>query len=196
MIIGHVGFALGVSRWWDRVPMGWLMAASFAPDLWRLVLAAMGMGWQSTNFLSHALPASAVLVVAVALAGWIVLRNTTHAVVLGAMVVSHPLLDMISGSKAMWAGRWVGLNLQSFQQLELLIEAMIVLVGWKLVWRRYGAGRSTRFAVPAMLIVFQAVVMAGGISQRPYLYRCLAYPMGPCTDDTWLTKRWNMSPIW
>ncbi len=196
MIIGHVGLALGVSRWWDRIPIVWLIAASFVPDLWRLVLAAAGMGWQSSNFLSHALPASGVLVAATVLVGRLLLRNTTHAVVLGAMVVAHLLLDMISGSKAMWSGHWVGLNLQTFQQLEFLIEAILVLVGWKLVWRRYGAGRSTRVAVPAMLVAFQAMVMAGGISQRPYVFRCLAYPMGACTDDTWLTKRWNITPMW
>ena len=196
MIIGHIGVALGAKRVWPRLPLGLLLAATFAPDLWREVLAAFGLHWRLTNLYSHALPWSLVLAVVVGAATWMLRRDRAAGMAAAGLVASHILLDMISGDKPLWEGNTVGLAVQNFQQLELLIEALLLLTGWKLVWRLYGSGRSTRWALPAMLVAFQAAYLLGGMSQRPYQTRCLAYPMGPCTDTSWLTMKWNTTPFW
>ncbi len=196
MIIGHIGVALCAKRAWPRLPIALLLGASFAPDLWREVLAAVGLHWRLTNLYSHALPWSLALALLAGALTWAVRRDRTAGIVVAALVATHVMLDMISGDKPLWAGNTVGLNVEHFQQLELLIESALVLTGWKLVWRVYGSGRSARWALPAMLIAFQAAYLVGTLTQRPYKTRCLAWPMGPCTDTSWLTLKWNTTPFW
>lgn len=196
MIIGHIGVALGAKRAWPRLPLILLLGSTFAPDLWREVLAAAGLHWRLTNLYSHALPWSLALALLAGGLAWLVRRDRTAGMVVAGLVASHILLDMISGDKPLWSGNTVGLAVQNFQQLELVIEATLLLVGWKLVWRMYGTGRSARWALPVMLIVFQAGYLLGAISQRPYLTRCLAWPMGPCSDTSWLTMKWDTPPFW
>ena len=196
MIIGHIGVTFAAKRAWPRLPLGILLGASYAPDLWRGVLAAAGLHWRLTNLYSHALPWSLVLALVLGAFTWVTRRDRTAGLVVVALVTSHILLDMISGDKPLWEGNAVGLGVQDFQQLELLIESVLVLVGWKLVWPMYGSGRSARWALPTMLIVFQAAYLMGTISQRPYKTRCLAWPMGACTDSSWLTLKWNTPPFW
>jgi hypothetical protein len=81
-------------------------------------------------------------------------------------------------------------------QAELLVEAALLLVGWRLLRRVEMPRWMSHRWLPTVLIAIQAVILIGSISQRPYATRCLASPLGACTNDTWITKRWQTTPFW
>ena len=196
MIIGHIGVALAAKWRWPRIPLVAILAATFAPDILRLALAATGLNFQATNLYSHALPWCVLLAVATATLAWSTLHDRTAALVLGVIVLSHVALDAVSGHKPLWRNGPVGLDTGSFAQLELVVEAALVIAGWMLLRRVRAPRWATRRAVPLLLIVVQMISALGSISQRPYNSRCLAYPMGACTDDSPLTRRWETTPFW
>lgn len=196
MIIGHIGVALAAKRRWQRVALGALLVATFAPDLLRLAFAAAGIEWQRANFWSHALPWSALLAIAAALAAWNALHDRTAALLVAVVVLSHIALDYVSGHKPLWRNGPLGLDYGSFEQLELVIEASLLLAGWYLLKRAGGPRWATHWAVPVVLVIVQAVNLAGSISQRPYRSRCLAYPIAECTEGSWATTKWDTQPFW
>ncbi|MEO5816864.1 MAG: hypothetical protein ABIT20_16450 [Gemmatimonadaceae bacterium] len=196
MIIGHIGVAFAATSRWRRVPLFALLVATFAPDIQRELLAALGLSLQQTNLYSHALPWSAALALGAGALTWAALRDRTSVLVVMAVVLSHVALDMISGSKPLWSNGPEGVNLGRVEQVELLVETTLLLVGWRL-WRRdTKRGWMTHRWVPTLLVAIQAVVLIGSISQRPYATRCLASPLGTCTGDTWITTRWETTPFW
>ena len=198
MIIGHIGVAYAAKGRWPRIPLGALLVATFAPDILREVFASAGLGWRQTNLYSHGLPWCLILAVAVGLLAWKALadRTRTAGAVIAGLVSVHIALDLISGNKDMGPGGPVGLYVESFQQLELVIEGGLVLVGWWLMRRAVAPRWATHWAMPVLLIVLEATYLAGGLSQRPYRTRCLASPMAECTDRSWLTMKWTSRPFW
>lgn len=198
MIIGHIGVAFAAKGRWPLVPLGALLVATLAPDFLREVFALAGFGWRQTNLYSHGVPWSVILAAAAGLLAWkaFAARTRTAGVVVAGLVVAHIALDLISGHKDMGPGAPVGLYVESFQQLELVIESGLVLVGWR-VMRRGGAPRwATHWGMPALLILLETTYLAGTMSLRPYSTRCLASPVAACTDGSWLTMKWNTRPFW
>src|ERR1700737_3102082 len=104
MIIGHIGVALAAKWRWPRTPLGALLVASLAPDILRAILAAAGLRWQQTNFYSHALPWILILAVVAGGLAWKALHDRTAGLVVGAVVVSHIVLDLISSDKPLVRG--------------------------------------------------------------------------------------------
>ena len=149
MIIGHIGVAYAAKARWPRLPLGAVLAASFAPDVLREVFASAALDWRLTNLYSHGLPwclllaAAAGLIARKALAD----RGSAAAWVIAGLVVAHVGCDLISGSKDMGPGGPVGLDTESFQQLELLLESGLMLaVGCYCIGRsRPGARRTGPF---------------------------------------------------
>jgi hypothetical protein len=180
MIIGHLGVALGARRFARSAPIGWLLAATFAPDVWRVVLADSKYGWWHANMYSHALPWSAIIAVVLASTAWLVLRDGVAAMIVLVIVGSHVGLDLISGWKPLWIGGPHGLDLQHVEQAELLLESAIAWIGWRLARR----DRLPRWmASPAFVIALVAIQSAYGISYfraRPAETRCVMYPFAPC----------------
>ena len=161
-------------------PLAWLVVATFAPDLWRLVLSATRYGpWQSNTY-SHALPWSAMLAVVLASLAWLVLRDGPASLVVGILVASHVGLDMISGWKPLWLGGPVGLDLQHVEQAEFLVEATLAWLGWRLLPRSTSPHwLSTKTALVVMLAT-QFAYLANTYNARPDYKRCLVYPFAPC----------------
>ncbi|MEO8338003.1 MAG: hypothetical protein ABI664_23720 [bacterium] len=180
MIIGHLGVAFAAKRRWQRAPMGWLIGASFAPDIWRLVLAGSGYLWWPSNTLSHALPWSAVMAVVLGAVAWLTLRDGAAALLVSLLVASHIALDMVSGWKPLWIGGPSGLNVQRVEQMEFILEAFLAWVGWLLLrgTRRPG-WLSTKTALLLMVVV-QAAYLDRAYTARPQATRCLTYPVVPC----------------
>jgi hypothetical protein len=162
----------------------------------RAPFLAAGFPWQQANFFTHALPWSLLLAVAAAVLAWTMLHDRTAGLVVFALVLSHIALDMISGNKALWRSGPTGIDLGSFEHLELVIEAGLLLAGWALLRRAKQPRWAAHWSVPVVLIVFQTISLLGSVSRRPYATRCLAYPVGPCTDASWITQRWNTTPFW
>lgn len=196
MIIGHIGVALATRSQWRRIPLAALLLATFAPDLLRELLAVFLLPLKQTNLYSHALPWSVLLAFVAATVALAVMRDRTSAVVVFGVVLSHIALDMISGNKPLWNSGPEGIDLGHVEQAELLVETVLLLSGWYLLRRVATPAWTRNWAVPAFLIVLQAVALLGSISQRPYATRCLASPLGACTDNTWITKRWATTPFW
>ncbi len=181
MIIGHVGVALAAKGRWRSASLGWLLTASFAPDIWRAILGAHGYPlWEST-VLSHILPAVLVLAVVLASLAWLVMRQGTTAILVAVLVLSHVALDFVSGWKPLWVGGPTGLDLQHVEQLELLLEAAICWAGWRMLPRQ---GVHRAFTHPA----FMVLLLAGEIAYlsntwllRPPDMQCVMYPVAPCS---------------
>jgi hypothetical protein len=180
MIIGHLGLAYAARARWPRASLGWLLVATMAPDLLRIVLDVFGADPWTGNQYSHLLPWSLLLAAAVALLALAVRRDVTSAVVIGALVLSHVALDMVSGNKPLWVGGPVGLNLQRYQQLEFVIEAAFLVTGWYLLRRREPRTLITRRGVLAMLLLVEGVYLTRSLIGRPYATRCIEYPLQPC----------------
>ena len=196
MIIGHVGVAFAAKWRWRRIPLGALLVATFAPDILRALLAAFLMPLDRANLYSHGLPWSALLAVGAGALAWAALRERTAFFVVFGVVLSHVALDMISGNKPLWSNGPNGIGVGHVEQVEFIVEAALLLVGWRLMRRIEMPSWTKQRWLPAVLIAMQGLLLLGSISQRPYATRCLASPLGACTDDTWITKRWLTTPFW
>ena len=195
MIIGHIGVAFA-ARWRWRIPLGALLVATFAPDLLREVFAAAGFPWRETNLYSHALPWSAILAAAAGAVAWKALEDRTAGTVIFATVLSHIALDMISGNKPLWRNGPTGRGLERVEQVELILEAGLMLAGWYLLRRTRQPRWAVHWSLPLFLIAFQTADLLGSISRRPYNTRCLASPLGRCTGGSVIARRWNTTPFW
>jgi hypothetical protein len=180
MLIGHLGLAYAARARWRDIPVAWLAAATFAPDLARLTLQAAGVDRWDLNLYTHLLPWSLLLAGALALLAWSVGHNARWAIVIGALVLSHIGLDMISGHKPLWIGGPMGLDVQRYQQLEFVIEAALLVVGWRLLRRAEQGTQLARRSVLAALLVVEAVYLGKSLLDRPYATRCIEYPVQPC----------------
>jgi hypothetical protein len=189
MIVGHLGLAYAARARWRQIPFAWLVAATLAPDLARLALDAVGVDRWFRNEYTHLLPWSLLLAVGFALVAWLARRDAVSALVVGALVLSHVALDMVSGRKPLWVGGPVGLDVQRYQQIELLIEAALLVAGWRLLRRREPALLATRRTVLAALLLMETAYLAKALHDRPYATRCIEYPLQPC----WI-RRGDRSP--
>ena len=180
MIIGHLGVAFGARARWPRLSVWWLLVATMAPDLVRAALLAGGVSrWQANQY-SHALPWSGLLALALGLLALAATRNPHAAVVTVIVVCSHIVLDALSGQKAIWDGSPPGLNLQRYNQLELVIEAAITWWGWRVLRRSPSPTWLARRSVLAALLLFEAGFQAWSLEQRPYATRCWVWPLESC----------------
>jgi hypothetical protein len=182
MIIGHLGVAFATRAKWPRVSIYWLLVATMAPDLFRAALAADGMSMWATTRYSHLLPYSAVLALALGVVALASFRSWHAGVITVAVVLSHILLDSISGQKALWDGGPAGLNAQRYQQLELVIEAAICWGGWRLLRRSASPTWLSRRSVLAVLLMFEVGFQAWSLNQRPYATRCWVWPLVSCWE--------------
>lgn len=185
MLIGHLGVAYAARARWRLAPTAWLLAATMAPDLARLVLAVTGVSWWHLNHYSHLLPWSLLLAAGVALLAFLCRRDARSALVIGAVVLSHVALDMVSGRKPLWLGGPMGLDAQRFQQFEFVIEAALLVVGWRMLRRREPHALLARRAMLAALLAVEAVYLTKSLLDRPYATRCIEYPLQPC----WIRRR-------
>lgn len=182
MIIGHLGVAFAARARWPRLSIYWLMVATMAPDLFRAALAASGMSMWGTTRYSHVLPYSALLALALGAVALALFRSRPAAVVTVGVVLSHILLDFVSGQKALWDGGPAGLNAQRYQQLELGIEAALCWWGWRRLRRSPSPTWLSRRSVLGALLAFEAVFQAWSLNQRPYATRCWVWPIESCWD--------------
>ncbi|HVA56254.1 MAG: metal-dependent hydrolase [Gemmatimonadaceae bacterium] len=168
MIVGHLGLALGARAVDPEAPLGWLVAATMAPDILDLTIAAGGY-CNSGGVYTHSLVAiAATASVLGAAAAWQT-RSGKTALVIAALVVSHLLADYIVGRKALWLGGPVwGFDLYRWPWADFLVEATTIAGGW---WaaRRWGdlpRWASSRVAVVVLILAQMGAdaVQNGGAS--------------------------------
>jgi hypothetical protein len=183
MIIGHIGVAFA-ARWrWPQVPLSWLVLATMAPDIVRVVLVGAGYETIPANVLSHGLPGSAILATAVALAAYLARRDPRTAAIMFCVVLSHVALDLISGRKALWAGGPSGLDIGHFEQLEFAIEGGLAWAGWRLMRRGIAPRWVASRGMLLLLMAIEAGFLVKSYEDRPWMTRCVTYPVSPCWSN-------------
>jgi hypothetical protein len=180
MIIGHIGVAFAARARERGVPLGVLMAASFAPDLVRAAMLLGGVGRADANLYSHALPWSFLLSVVLAVASWVTWRSAHAAVAVALLAVSHIALDFVSGRKQLWLGGPSGLDLGELQQYEFVLESALLIVGWQRLRRVEGNRWFARRRVLGLVLGLEAAYLFWAFTQRPYAVRCFEHPWRPC----------------
>ncbi len=184
MFLGHFGVGFGPKRAAPRTSLGTLfLGAQFVDLLWPslLLLGVEQVRIQPgitrvTPFdfvsypISHSLALAVVWGIAVGGVYWAVRRYRTGALVVGAAVVSHWVLDLVvhrPDLPLVPGGPKVGLGLWNSLPATLAVEAAIFLVGLAIYLRcTRAADRVGRYGLWA-LVVFLVVVYVGNVTGPP-----------------------------
>jgi hypothetical protein len=106
-----------------------LLVAAYAPDWVDTGLCFVG-AYNPQGMLSHSLPVVALLALLGFFAYGILTRDWTAAGVVAAVVVSHMLLDWITGSKPTWhGGPMIGLELYERPAADFIAEGVVIAIG-------------------------------------------------------------------
>ena len=163
MICGHIGVAFGVRALRPDVPLGWLLAASVAPDVLDGI-ESLSHVWGPDGLYSHSLPVIAALIIVLSGAALLNLGTRLAAVLVGAMVLAHLLPDYITGQKILWAnGPVIGLNLYRWPFLDFALEVPVIVLGW---WMLRRAAADARWITSWLaLLALVATQAAFNVSQ-------------------------------
>jgi hypothetical protein len=160
MLIGHVAIALTAKRVRESVPLAALLAVTFGPDMIEITLLTFERwGNLPTSLGSHSIPAVVLGAAAVGAAYWIRKNDWRGGAVLSGVYASHWAADLITGTgKPTWlGGPRLGLSLYAYPSLDFVIESLLLLGAWLLVWpaRNYHRRRAVKVAVPFALVLLQ-----------------------------------------
>jgi hypothetical protein len=127
MYIGHVGAALAAKRVRASIGLLALLVATYTPD-W--VDGGLCLAGFYNPMLSHSVPA----VVLFSLVGFALYalktRNWTAALVVAGVILSHMLLDWVTGYKPTWpGGPMIGLDLYSNPVADFIVEGVLIVIG-------------------------------------------------------------------
>jgi membrane-bound metal-dependent hydrolase YbcI (DUF457 family) len=159
--LGHVGIALGARGMRRDVSLLVLLVATYAPD-WIDAGLCVGGAYDPRGMWSHSLPAVALLAGVVLTTFRVKRLDMVSALVVCAVVVSHMVLDWITGYKPTWpGGPMIGLRLYSQPAANLVLETVVILIGVSL-YRRSLPRRASPWidlaAMAGLLIVMQAII--------------------------------------
>ncbi|HEY0593334.1 MAG TPA: hypothetical protein VGF40_16295 [Thermoanaerobaculia bacterium] len=185
MFIGHFGAALGAKRFAPRSSLGALvLAAQFIDLLWPILLLA---GLETVAIrpgitrvtpldfehypLSHSLVMAAAWGVLLAFLYWLVSKSARGAVVVGLLVPSHWLLDLLVHRPdlplAPGDSPKVGLGLWSSPAATIAVEGAIFLAGLALYARTTRARDRIGSAALWTLILFLLLIHAANFLSPP-----------------------------
>ena len=161
MYIGHLGIALGGKGLWRSAPLWLLILAAQAPD-W-IDAAGCMTGSEPSGLWSHSIPAVLALSVGLGLLTLIATRDWQLAGLVSAMVVSHLLVDYVTGAKPTWpGGPLIGLRLYQHPGWEFLAETTVILAGW-FAYRRSWPMVSRKTPLVVLLVSLLTIQLAGDI---------------------------------
>jgi hypothetical protein len=151
MYIGHVGAALAGKRARRSIGLLVLLVSTYAPDWVDTGLCFAG-AYNPQGMLSHSIPAVAFLALVGFVAYGIATRDWRAAGVVAAVIVSHMLLDWITGSKPTWpGGPMIGLQLYERPVADFLAEGVVIAIGAVLYAKTLPPRRSPWIDSSAML---------------------------------------------
>ena len=129
MYIGHVGAALAAKRVRRSIGLLVLLVATYTPDWVDTGLCLVG-AYNPEGMLSHSIPAVLLFMLVGFAAYAAATRDWTAALVIAAVILSHMLLDWITGYKPTWpGGPMIGLRLYDHPVLDFVAEAIVIFVG-------------------------------------------------------------------
>ncbi len=129
MYLGHVGIALGAKGMRRDIALIVLLVATYAPDWVDAGLCVVG-AYDPRGMVSHSFPAVALLG-AIALAAYhFRTRDLAGSLIVAGVVVSHALLDLVTGYKPTWpGGPTIGLGLYRLPLADLVVEGVVIVIG-------------------------------------------------------------------
>lgn len=173
MYVGHLGVALGAKRFAPSVALAALVFATYLPDWIDASLCVTGR-YHDAQMLSHSIPAALALA---ALAGIAlsVRGNREALVIVAAIVVSHVLLDYITGIKPTWpGGPFIGLQMYGHPVADFFIESIVIVSGWTLYNRTVGPSQG-RWNLSVVLLILLLAMQAAVDALRllaPSINKC------------------------
>jgi LexA-binding, inner membrane-associated putative hydrolase len=160
MYIGHVGVALGAKRLRASIGLLALLLATYAPDWVDAGLCLAGV-YNPVGMLSHSIPV-VVLLALVAFALYAVkTRDWAGAIIVAGVVVSHMLLDWITGYKSTWpGGPMIGLRLYDHPTADFILEGVVIVIG-AVLYRRTLPSRLRPWTDVAIMVGALLVLQLG-----------------------------------
>ena len=129
MYIGHVGAALAAKRMRRSTGLLVLLVATYTPDWVDTGLCLTG-AYNPREMLSHSVPAIALFALVGFAAYATATRDWRAALVVAAVIVSHMLLDWITGYKPTWpGGSMIGLRLYDHPIADFIAEGLVIAIG-------------------------------------------------------------------
>jgi membrane-bound metal-dependent hydrolase YbcI (DUF457 family) len=145
MYTGHIAVALATGREPRRVPILALLLASQAPD-WIQLFSSVITDPEHAQLWSHSIPAVVIGATVVGASYLLATRDRRGAGLLALGYLSHPILDLITGSKPLWpGGPPFGACVYNHPPLDWAVECAVLFAGW-LVYRTALVDDTTTFA--------------------------------------------------
>lgn len=129
MYIGHVAVALAAKRARAGVALLVLLVATYTPDWVDAGLCLAGV-YNPDAVFSHSVPAIALLALVGFGAYALKTRDWIGGLLVGGVIVSHMLLDWITGQKPTWpGGQMIGLGLYAHPLADFIVEGVLIVIG-------------------------------------------------------------------
>lgn len=162
MYLGHVGVALGAKGLRPRIAFLALLLATYAPDWVDAGLCVAG-AYDPRGMMSHSLPVVGVLAALAIAAYSLATRDLPGAVTVAVVLVSHMVLDWVTGLKPTWpGGPTIGLALYSRPALNMALEVGVLAIG-VILYRRSLSSRPRAWS-DAAIMLGALVVMQGAVT--------------------------------
>lgn len=152
MYLGHVGIALAAKGVRRDLALLVLLVATYAPDWVDAGLCVMG-AYDRNGMFSHSFPAVALLGVIAVAAYHLHTRDLVGSLIVAGVVLSHTLLDLITGYKPTWpGGPMIGFGLYRHPVADLVVESVVIVIG-VVLYRRTLPPRSRPWIDVAIMLV-------------------------------------------
>ena len=163
MYLGHVGVALGAKGLRRDIALMVLLVATYAPDWVDAGLCVMG-AYDPRGIFSHSFAAVTLLGAVAVMVYNRYTRDVAGSLLVAGVVLSHILLDLITGFKPTWpGGPMIGLGLYRHPIADLVLESAIILIGVVLYQRTLPSRSRPWIDVALMLgalLVMQTAITA------------------------------------
>jgi hypothetical protein len=127
--IGHVGVALGTRRLRASVGLLPLLIATYTPD-WVDTGLCLAAAYDPRSMMSHSVPAVLLLALLGFASYGLATRDWPGALIIGAVILSHMILDWITGYKPTWpGGPMIGLRLYDHPVADFAVEGVTIGAG-------------------------------------------------------------------
>jgi membrane-bound metal-dependent hydrolase YbcI (DUF457 family) len=129
MYVGHVGAALAGKRAQRSIGLIVLLIATYIPD-WVDTGLCLAGSFKPAEMISHSIPAVLLFALAAFVIYGLKTGDWTGGSVIAAVIVSHMLLDWITGDKPTWpGGPMIGLELYEHPVWDFIAEGAVIAVG-------------------------------------------------------------------
>lgn len=167
MYVGHVGAALGAKRVVPSIALGTFVIAAYLPDWMDATLCVTGR-YHDAQMYSHSVPAVLVLAV-LAGATQFKRQGIGPALAVAAVVISHVLLDYLTGIKPTWpGGPFIGLEIYRHPVVDVIVESALIIVGW--LWYRQTLPRPARKLNDSSLMLLLLLLLQAGVDAGRLLF--------------------------